>query len=184
MSAAAAGSGAANAEPRIEIKILEYQASGTTATEVGANLYRFGPIDINGRKAWATTAWDPRWVFRYEPKSKGCIVTAVTVSGTITIRMPRLADAERMQPKLRRTFDVFMRNLLGHERGHERLLVAAARKIEKGIRGLPPQPSCSQTEQKANALGHKVLKEADLANRAYDAREQHRLNGDLRVPSD
>ncbi len=184
MLAAAAGSGAANAEPRIETKIVEYDARGATAAEVSANLYRFGPIDINGYKAWATTAWEPRWVFWYEPRGKKCVVTAVTVTGIITIRMPRLPDAAKMQPRVKRSFDVFMKNLMEHERGHERLLRAAARKIEKGIRSLPPQASCRQVDQKANAFGDKVLEEVDRANQEYDVRERHRLTGDLRFPTD
>jgi predicted secreted Zn-dependent protease len=184
MLGAACGLHAANAETRIETKIIEYDARGATAEEVNASLYAFGPIDINGYKAWATTAWDPRWVFWYEPRGKKCVVIAVTVTAVITIRMPRLPDATKMQPKLKRAFDAFMKNLMQHERGHERLMRGGVRKIEKGIRSLPPQASCREVDRKANAFGAKVMKEVDQANRAYDVVERRRLTGDLVFPTD
>lgn len=175
------GSRAADAEPSIETRILEYQARGTTATEVLANIQMFGPL-LDGRGIWAAASWSPRWNLRYRLVGLRCTVSTVKVSAIIRISMPVFVDSAKMQPKLRRAFNGFRMRLLSHERGHERIMVATARKIEKGIRRLPLQPTCWHVRQEANALVKDLLKETFDAHRAYDERERPLQT--LRFPTD
>jgi predicted secreted Zn-dependent protease len=112
------------------------------------------------------------------------VVTSATVDAAIEINLPRLVDAAKMQPNLRSAFNELLKNLEGHERGHERLARDAARRIDRVIRRVPPQPTCGQIVQKANALGEQILRALDQASRDYDLSEESRATGDLRFPTD
>jgi predicted secreted Zn-dependent protease len=181
---AALGLQTAQAETKFITTIVEFDVPGTTAAEVHANFFRFGPRDWSHRHAYATTSANLHWPFTYEPTDKGCVVRGVTVTAEITITMPRLVDLSKMSPKLKRAFNAYMKNLMGHERGHEKRFIAAAQRIDKRVRGLPPQPTCEELWQRASAVGFDVFQEADQANRAYDKKEAKRIEGDLKFPTD
>lgn len=181
---AAMGLQAASAEVKIESRIVEFDVPGTTTAEVNEGLRRLGPVDSLGRRAYATTRSSLRWAYESESTEKGCIIAKVTVSLDITINLPRIVDAARMSPKLKRAYAAYVKNLLGHERGHEKRVVAAAQRIEKRIRAIPPQPYCLLAREKASAVGFDVYQELDQIDRAYDLREQRRLEGDLKLPTD
>lgn len=179
---AALSFGPADAATKIRTKIVEYDAPGSTAREVLPN-FSIGP-DVNGRKVWALTTWRVSWTTWYRETPERCVVTAPTVDAAIEIKMPRLVDAAKMQPNLRSAFEELLKNLLAHERGHERLVRDAARRIDRGIRSILPQATCDQIVQKANALGEQILRALDQASRDYDLREEPRAMGDLRFPTD
>jgi predicted secreted Zn-dependent protease len=115
---------------------------------------------------------------------KGCIAAGSTVIVDITIRVPLFVDAAKMSPKLRRAFSIYAQKLMGHERGHEKRVIAAVQRIDKRIRALPPQASCNELWERGSAIGYDVFQELEQVNRAYDKKEAKRLEGDLKFPTD
>jgi len=163
------GQRSAEAATKVRAQVVEFDVRGTTPSEVAANLIRRGARAGNGAIAITSSSY---WMdITPAPRKDGCAVGAVTITTYVVINTPRMADAVRMEPKVRRVLTAFARDVLRHERGHQSLKVAAGQRMEKEIRSLPPQGSCMEVRQKAQAVIARITRESHLENLEYDKRE-------------
>lgn len=161
------------AEPRVTQNVFYYDVPGVTASEVRANLMRFGPLGERGQRFDGHTRWFVRWHYRFREGEQGCDVPGITAIVDITIIMPRLAANAEIPPELARAFADYADKLMEHEKGHAENGIDVARRIEKAIAALPPKPSCDEFGDAANILGESLLDEAIERDRDYDRRTEH-----------
>ncbi len=161
------------AEPRVMQNVFYYEVPGTTASEVRANLMRFGPRGDWGERFDGHTRWFVRWHYRFREGEQSCEISSVATVVDITITMPRLAANAEIPPELERAFSAYTDKLMEHEKGHAENGIDVARRIEKAIAALPPKPSCDEFGDAANALGESLLDEAIERDRDYDRRTEH-----------
>jgi predicted secreted Zn-dependent protease len=185
VSSLAAEAGLANAlaDPVVTEMFDYYDVDGATAQEIRADLNRLGPIDgTEHRRFDAVTHWYVRWRYTYKNVDNGCEIATVSTSADITYAFPRLQRGSSAPTALRRAFAGFLKNLLVHEKGHARVGIDIASRIEQGIRRLPPAPTCPVLEDAANDLGHALIKEANRRDIDYDAQTQHGKTQGARFP--
>ncbi len=183
LAAAFAGMGSALAEPTVSEKIEYYDVTGNTPQEIRQDLNRIGPLTDAGRQRFdAVTNWYVRWRYNYARTSQSCSISSVSLTVEVAIKMPRLAPSPNRLAMVTSAFEDFAKNLMTHEKGHAQNGIDIARRIEEGIRKLPPESSCEQLGQIANALGNSLIKEANRADIEYDARTQHGRTQGARFP--
>jgi predicted secreted Zn-dependent protease len=158
------------AEPLLETGYVYYRVSSPSRRELLANLNRATPIRQNGNPFHGFTESQIRWRFWWRTQDRLCTITRVEVFVDVTITLPRL---EESPAAVREVWDRWYPNLVLHENGHREIALAAARRIEDGIRGLPGHADCGALEQRANALGNRLIDELAATDRDYDRRTNY-----------
>lgn len=183
MLLAAAAAERASAAPVVTETITYYDVNGAMAAEVRASLNQRGPIDSTEKRRFdAVTHWYVNWHFNYQDRGRDCVITHVSTTVRVAITMPQLSAASAAPPALRQAFAKYVQNLLGHEKGHARIGINIAQRIEDAIRALQPEPSCDRLERAANARGHALIQEANRQDINYDAATQHGKTQGARFP--
>ena len=183
LAAAFAGTGPGLAEPVVSEKVEYYDVTGNTPQEIRQDLNRIGPMGDAGRTRYdATTHWYVRWRYNYARTAQGCSISSVSLTVEVAIKMPRLAPSPNRLATVTSAFEDFSKNLMTHEKGHAQNGIDIARRIEEGIRQLPPESSCERLGEIANALGNSLIKEANRLDIEYDARTQHGRTQGARFP--
>jgi predicted secreted Zn-dependent protease len=171
------------ADPIVSEVFKYYDVDGETAQDLRADLNRRGPIDGNEHRRFdAVTHWYVRWQYTYRASVGGCEIVSVSTKVDVTYAFPRLTGANSAPSALRKAFGDYLERLLVHEKGHAQTAIDIARRIEDGIRALPPAPTCSALEAIANNLGHSLIKEANRIDVEYDARTDHGRTQGARFP--
>jgi predicted secreted Zn-dependent protease len=70
-------------------------------------------------------------------------------------------------------WDKWYPHLIKHEKGHQKISIEIAEKIEEGIFNLPEYSSCEKLESQANSLGEKLIRKHDVMNKAFDGNTNH-----------
>lgn len=172
-----------SAEPKVTETVEHYEVSGASPWEVRKALNELGPIDGTEKKRFdAVTKWFVNWRYRYQKTEQSCAIASATTDVKVTITMPRLKDEGAAPPALREAFDTYTANLMVHEKGHGKIGIDIARRIEDGIAKLPAEPNCDRMGQVANELGRKLIKEANQQDIDYDAQTRHGATQGARFP--
>ena len=129
------------------------------------------PITVDGRRFHGYTRWNVRWTFRWwrEPSGR-CTLTEVSTRLRVELQLPDLQGAT---PNQQAEFDRYLPALSQHEQGHVQFGRDAARAIDQGIAQLPAEPECATLERRANALGHRVLRDYVEREKLYDVNTGH-----------
>ena len=182
IAALALGLSPAAAEPLVKRNVVHYDVSGASAQEIRAEMDRLGPIDERTkRRSDATTRWYVKWTYRYRNVGQDCAIARVSVTVDVTITMPRLKPGSPAD--LARTFSEFTDKLREHEEGHAQNGIDIGSRIEAAIRDIKPYPTCEELGRAANALGDRLVKEANQNDVEYDARTQHGRTQGARFPA-
>jgi predicted secreted Zn-dependent protease len=180
-----AGSGMVDAfaDPVVTQTFDYYDVDGATAQDIRADLNRRGPLDgTEHRRFDAVTHWYVRWRYTYKTRAGDCEIAAVSTKVDVTYAFPRLRPESSAPAVLREAFAGYLEKLLVHEKGHAKIGIDIASRIEEGIRRLPPAPTCTSLEDTANDLGHSLIKEANRLQVDYDAQTQHGKTQGARFP--
>ncbi len=173
----------AHADLTIVEKFEYYDVTGKTALEIRASINRLGPTSkLDGRRYDALEKANVRWRYTYANTRTGCRIATVSVQAEITVTLPRLARARGTPASVVSAFEKYAEKLLAHEKGHVQIERDVARRIEDGIRKLPPQRTCDQLGRTANALGNSLIREGLRLNAEYDARTRHGRAQGVRFP--
>jgi predicted secreted Zn-dependent protease len=171
------------ASPAVTETITYYDVTGSTPSEVRASLNQRRPTDTTEHRGFdATTHWYVSWRYTYQRRQQSCAIGGVSTTVTVTITMPRLRADGSSPPALRQAFADYTQKLLVHEKGHARIGIEIAERIERAIRVLHPQPTCERLGQVANDRGHDLIKEANQQDIDYDARTHHGATQGARFP--
>lgn len=182
IAALALGLSPAAAEPLVKRNVVHYDVSGASAQEIRAEMDRLGPIDETTKRRFdATTRWNVKWTYRYRNVGQDCAIARVSVTVDVTTTMPRLKPD--LPVGLARTFSEYTDKLREHEEGHAQNGIEIGKRIEAAIRDMQPHPTCDALSRAANALGDRLIKEANQMDVEYDARTQHGRTQGARFPA-
>lgn len=171
------------AEPVVTETIKYYDVSGTDARAIRASLNRNGPISgTDGKRYDAVARWNVAWKYQYNIANGSCAIKSASTEVKVTIAFPRLQTDAATPADLKASFDKYTDKLMLHEKGHVQNAIDIAKRIETGIRALPPEASCALLAATANKLGHALIKEANQADVDYDARTQHGRTQGVKFP--
>ncbi len=150
-----------------------YTVSGASPADVRASMNKVRPKGFD-----AYTSWNIRWNYTYRQANGRCAIASVTTRLAIAYTMPRV---ETQNANLQKGFDAYLQKLRVHEDGHANIGQSVARKIDDGIAGLTA-PACETLDQRANALGEKLVKEGAAADIDYDRVTDHGKTQGARWP--
>ena len=141
-----------------------YDITGSTESELRAELNSKGPVGYDGYKGDATTRWVIGWTWLGYGTSL-CTLSAPTVTYQITVIFPRWKAPANAPPVLISKWTNFEQALSEHEKGHVDFVVAHYPSVTTAIEGA----TCATAEAAAqNAL--KPIRQHDLD---YDAETNH-----------
>ena len=106
-------------------EVKEYEIRGETEAELRAQLDRAGPQDKDGSRHDAFTHWYVKWNFPFDRQSSSCATGPVTVTVTVSMDLPRWADAEGGPDALKARWQEYLDSLVRHEAGHQAHAVRA-----------------------------------------------------------
>lgn len=171
------------AEPKITETVEHYDVSGSTPKDVRKALNELGPMDkTESRRFDAVTKWYVKWRYTYRNTGQGCEIASAATDVKVDITMPRLKVDTDTPSALRQAFDRYTANLLVHEKGHGKIGIDIARRIEEGLARLPAESNCTRMGQVANEFGRKLVKEANQQDIDYDAQTRHGATQGARFP--
>lgn len=129
------------------------------------------PLAVDGRRFHGYTRWNVRWTFRWWREASGrCTITEVSTRLRVELQLP---DLQRATTRQQMEFDRYLPALSEHEQGHVQFGRDAARAIDQAIAQLPAEPECATLERRANALGHRVLRDFVEREKLYDLNTGH-----------
>ncbi len=177
------GAGPSRAEPAVTETVEYYNVSGADARAVRASLNRNGPISgTDGKRYDAVARWNVAWRDQHNIANGRCAITSASTEVEATITFPRLQTDAATPEALKASFADYADKLMLHEKGHVQNAIDIAKRIETGIRELPPEATCALLAAAANKLGHALIKEANQADIDYDARTQHGRTQGVKFP--
>lgn len=171
-----------SAEPQIKETLAYYDVAGNTSQELRDELNRIGPFDKDGRQFDSMTRWYVNWRYKYNRTDESCGIDGVTTEAKVNIILPRIGPNATVPADLRQTFERFVDALLVHGRGHGKIGIDIAGRIEEGIARLPAERTCERMGQVANAYGREQIQEANRQGATYDAETDHGATLGARFP--
>lgn len=169
----AAGLVPAVAGPAVSETVANYQVAGTTTSDLRAAMNAAGPLDQNeGRRYDAHTRADIHWTFTFAQTAGGCRIGDVKTSVNATYTVPSWLAGPKADGAARTKWASYRAALMEHERGHTRLAVATAQRIETAIRAAAPRATCAELTAAANSIASNIIRN-DRSQQDYDRATRH-----------
>jgi predicted secreted Zn-dependent protease len=102
------------------LHIVRYDVQGTDWAAIGRSIAARGMGRAGGLEVAARTSWQVSWRANSLVSGKTCRIAGATLDYAITVTLPRLADQSRIDPALRRRWEIYLGELKTHEAGHAR----------------------------------------------------------------
>lgn len=149
-----------------EIQVAYYDVPGRDARTIREGMNRLGPTDAaDGERVHAVTRWNYKWRWRRQGGPQGCATTSPEVSLRIEVLLPRPAELDQLNPRVRAQWDAYIVALRRHEFGHVRIARAGRDEIMRSLEGA----SCDDAAALAQAASDKVK----AASALYDRQTRH-----------
>lgn len=131
--------------------------------------------DFEGRQKRFTgqTDWHIEWRACYENVVSGCRIGGVVSTVHVVYTLPRWADRDSANARLRSRWDRYLASLETHERGHGAIARDVARMIEYSLVGTTQEGSCESLDKTAARMVEEVMRRGEEMQRAYDRATAH-----------
>lgn len=157
-----------------------YAVSGSTASDLRANMNRVRPKDPADQPADGVTYWDMRWKHSYTKTSDTCMVSSVTITMEIRTKLPWWIDRQPGTTLVER-WDGFIIALKNHEEGHAEIARRGAAALRERLSGLSAR-TCPLLDELADATADALVDHLKKENAAYDQRTRHGASQGVRFP--
>lgn len=164
--------GATAINPSASMTSEWFDVRGVTYPELMRQIGLNGPH--GGRWGMAGTRVQYKLTTRQAPA--GCAVDAVQATADSRVWMPRWVNRHEAPRDVQDRWDGAYRSVELHERGHVQISLETARDLERGIRGIAPQPSCAAVEAEAERLWKELHSRERERQATYDRETAHGIN--------
>jgi predicted secreted Zn-dependent protease len=153
--------------------VTYYDVQGRTYAELHADMRRLGPKLFGGSFVGETRS-PMSWTWRTESVAgTSCTLRDVRVRVSAEILLPRWTPPADADSSVIAEWKRFIAALETHEAGHKDISARAGREIKDKLRALTGM--CSQVSMQANDIARRIIDEANLAQKRYDAETRHGL---------
>ena len=160
-SPAAAASEAASPFGGIPHVTIAYRPiAGATLDALSAALEASADHPAQGGSSYAHTDWSIRWHWHGAGAGAACRIRSVEMTFGAVVTLPRLAEAQALDPTLAARWDAFAAAIARHEAGHARRAWAGVPAVRRAILAA----SCDF----ADAAGRAAVHQVTLAQADYD----------------
>ena len=154
-------------------KMIYYDISGSTETELRDQLNALGPVGPDGYHGDALTIWYIRWTWDGYGAEE-CDLRTVSATYDIKVTLPRWTPPHDASPALIEKWNAYMLALAHHEKGHVDNVIANLPVLINSIR----RATCSTAEAKAQD----VLSGMRRNDINFDASTDHGATQGARFP--
>lgn len=149
-------------------RIEYFPISGTTATELRADLSRKGPVGETGTRSDGQTKYRIAWSVSMESKDGSCRGRDANVDLEVTMLLPRWEKPANASPELVESWNHLSAVLREHEDGHHRIAIAAAKEVQRKLNKRARADTCDALEARINDTANAVLRKYRNKQEAYD----------------
>lgn len=128
-------------------KIIYYEISGSTETELRDQLNKLAPVGPDGYHGDGLTTWFVHWKWDGYG-TENCDLSSVTATYDIKVTLPRWVPPQNASPALIEKWNQYILALAGHEKGHVDNVIANLPVVINAIR----RSTCSTAEAKAQEI--------------------------------
>jgi predicted secreted Zn-dependent protease len=150
-----------------------YQITGDTAAELVAAMRAKHLVDVAGDEAWALTAWNINWNYKWVTAGGSCGISNLTVKVDIVTTLPTWAPPTTADESLIDKWKRFSDALVIHEHGHAQNALDRAAEIAAAMARVDPKPTCDTLETAADAAGAAIIDYGRQWDVTYDAETRH-----------
>jgi len=161
---------ALDASIKEQFELQPYPVRGESVGEVRRAIAAARPSNADGHRSDAITFWRLDWHLDRVREKDSCRPGGVTVSLSLTMRFPDLADVPE---PTRAAFAGFLSGLRRHEEGHLRIDRGLAQSVAEAVRAVPAQPNCDELADAAKRAADKAMDDGRKRNAEYDAQTRH-----------
>ena len=119
------------------------------------------------------TKWTVNWKFTLRDGPRGCSLSSLATTTTITTTLPRWNTPPDVTADLKQQWSRYFVALAAHEAGHARIALAAADEVRRRGPTLGTRDSCEGLTQAINHELGKVLDDYRGREKEYDRRTEH-----------
>jgi len=172
-----------NHDPRVRVTVLhdDYEIAGGSAAALRQQMNQDGPAE-QGRHYDAHTDWNVKWAYPFDRSNGRCATGPVTVTLTITYRLPVWDGESGAPPDLLEKWHTYMQALRTHEDGHAEHGRDAADEVIAALSGLPPADACPAMDSAANSTARAITDRYAAEDVTYDRDTNHGATQGARFP--
>ena len=160
------------ATPIATVTENDYLITGTTASELRAQMKQLGPGD-NGGHYDAYTKYYVKWRYGLEEENDQCHLANIQVTIQTSFTFPRWKNYADATPAMQSKWDQYLTNLKHHEQGHADNGMDAANEIENMLSALPAMDRCDALRQEADSKAYGILSSYQQKDVNYDEETHH-----------
>ena len=160
------------ASPKLKQIFRYYGVTGMTKEDIIFQLNTKGPVKY-GQRYRAYTSWNIEWDHKVELRGGKCYLNSINTTLNVSFRLPHWANRDKAPKELSDKWDLYIKNLTNHEYGHRDYGMAAAVKIEKDLKNVPPQDTCESFQAELKKEAKAITNNAHLMEAEYDLKTQH-----------
>jgi predicted secreted Zn-dependent protease len=158
-----------SAEPAITKTYSYFRVGGRTAEDLDRDLDQRGPLTrTTGHRHPGATEIKFGGDVTYVDKNGRCRVGNTRVTLRTHIILPRWSNRNRATTDLGFIWDTLSMDIKRHEERHAEIARNHARQLERALRALPPERSCSVLEKHVSEITKRLLEEHDREQARFD----------------
>lgn len=160
-------------ELEVSRKDTTYPVSGLSAADLRRSMYAHAEATWPDPRAVGLTEASIPIAGRCQEYSDGGALRDATISLSLVVHLPAWQDSERAPPKLRQSWQRFLRALAAHEEGHVEIAIKHAKQLRAELAALTPEESCQAFMTKFQERAARAQARMDEEQAAYDAKTEH-----------
>jgi predicted secreted Zn-dependent protease len=158
-----------------------YNVSGATAQAIRASINQSRPADDRGQRHDALTKWNLRFSYKTMPRQGGCAVSAMDVTLTLQVILPRWVNESAGSPDLVNSWRRYQVAIVTHENGHKQVALNGANRLRNealSARG----PNCNVLGPQLDAMTASIVNQIRGQQNLYDQQTDHGSSQGARFP--
>ncbi len=167
----------ASATPTATVKVSTrtayYDIQGTTAEQLGTQLYQQGPLDVGGKRFAGKTDGSLGWSYSYSKPGGKCALVTANIELEVVFSLPRWDIPPNTPPELVDKWNKFSAALQTHENGHRDIFTTKSYEFAENVKALPVFATCDELNRAITLAGQRMVDESQRQNIEYDDRTEH-----------
>lgn len=146
-----------------------YQVTGTDRASIGEGIRA---LPINGQRFAGSYKWNMAWRYQTHARNAICYMSQATVAIDATITLPQWSAPHDANPALVDDWNRYTSALTTHETGHRELVLAGAKRMQRALLDVSPQP-CGSMQTAAKRAAQAQMEEIRNEDVQYDRTTRH-----------
>jgi predicted secreted Zn-dependent protease len=150
-------------------RLQTYRVAGTDRASIGQGILA---LPINGQRFAGSYKWNMAWRYQTRARDAICYMSQATVAIDATITLPEWSAPAGADPALVDDWKRYATALTSHEAGHRELVLTGAKRVQRALLDVSPQP-CGSMQASARQAAQSQMEEIRKEDARYDQTTRH-----------